>query len=123
VERGELPVAARVGAALRRGGGLLIGHGGARDAWTAWMAPAGSDGCQAGGAALMAVATSQKGKREGVTGGRRVTPGRRHAGPTWRRPGAGVVGGRRAGVSWAAVGWKGKKRGCRGVQEKEKEVA
>jgi hypothetical protein len=45
VERGGLPVAARVGAALRRGGGLLIGQGGALDAWTARMAPAGSDGC------------------------------------------------------------------------------
>jgi hypothetical protein len=45
VERGELPVAARVGATLRRGGGPLIAHGGARDAWTARMAPAGADGC------------------------------------------------------------------------------
>jgi hypothetical protein len=45
VERGELPVAARVGATPRRGGGPLIAHGGARDAWTARMAPAGADGC------------------------------------------------------------------------------
>jgi hypothetical protein len=75
VERGGLPVAARVGAAPRRGGGLLIGHGEARDAWTARMAPAGSDGCHAGGAARKAVATSQKGKREGVTGGRRGDAG------------------------------------------------
>jgi hypothetical protein len=56
-------VAARVGAAPRRGGGLLIGHGGARDAWMARMAPAGSDGCQAGGAARKAVATSAKGEK------------------------------------------------------------
>jgi hypothetical protein len=45
VERGELPMAARVGATPRRGGGLLIAHGGARDAWTARMALAGADDC------------------------------------------------------------------------------
>jgi hypothetical protein len=75
VERGGLPVAARVGAAPRRGGGLLIGQGGARDAWTARMAPAGSDGCQAGGAARKAVATTEKGKKRRVTGGRRGDAG------------------------------------------------
>jgi hypothetical protein len=64
VERGELPAAARVGATPRRGGGPLIAHGGARDAWTARMAPAGADGCQAGGAALMPGATSQRGKEK-----------------------------------------------------------
>jgi hypothetical protein len=42
-------VAARVGAALRRGGGLLIGQGRALDAWTARMAPAGLGRLPGGG--------------------------------------------------------------------------
>jgi hypothetical protein len=65
VERGALPVAARVGAALRRGGGLLIGQGGAQDAWTARMAPAGSDGCQARGRRGRLWRRRKRGKREG----------------------------------------------------------
>jgi hypothetical protein len=62
-------------------------------------------------------------QKEGGDGGRRLTPGRRHLGPTCRCPGVVAVGGRRAGASWAVLGWKGKRRGCRGVREKEMEVA
>jgi hypothetical protein len=59
-----LPVAARVGATPRRGGGPLIAQGGARDAWTARMAPAGADGCQTGGGGADARGDVAKGKRE-----------------------------------------------------------
>jgi hypothetical protein len=58
-------VAARVGAALRRGGSLLIGQGRALDAWTARMAPAGSDGCQAGGGAEGCGGDGKGGKETG----------------------------------------------------------
>jgi hypothetical protein len=53
VERVNSPAAARVEATPWRGGGPLIVHGGTRDAWTARIAPAGADGWQASGAALM----------------------------------------------------------------------
>jgi hypothetical protein len=115
--------------------GLWLAEARRRPSYSAWRDAGRVDGADhsgghgrlaASGAALSSgdVAKSKRGKAKGrMTGGRRLTPGRRHLGPTRRRPGAVVVGGRRAGVSWAAAGWKGKKWGCRGVREEKTEVA
>jgi hypothetical protein len=78
VERVISPAAARVAATPWCGGGPLIVHGGTRDAWTARIAPAGVDGWRASGAALSSGdVAKRKGEKqkEGVTGGRRLTPG------------------------------------------------